>query len=439
MQEALAIFFQLIKNWYWVVLPYLFKKNFLFHVRFWRIIHWLKTKYKPRLLEIKFPREIKKPIRTMENVFAGIHAIFFKEPDWWEKWVEGDPAPYSFSLECVSHEGDVHFFLRCHEEFIPSLKNAIYAQYPEIELEEVDDYIKCVPPDLPKKGWGFWGCMYRMAKPDPYPIRTYEDFETEREKEKKEVVDPMVHLIEALAGVQKGEYMWLQLWAKPIGGTLATAFKNEAKEIRDALAKRQKPKTKSFLSEIFAPFEFVLEGIWHVIYWLIHQEYPKAAAPATPSPILFPPELRLTPGEKMILERVEKKMQKPVFQCFIRYLFFGKEGFYNKAKLRLIFNYFNSFTSEDGNALYPTLTAKIKKHWFLPVNLFREKRLYMRNRRLFRYYLSRDNHFFPADDPPKYRTSFILSTEELATLFHPIPWELVPAAPIKWVETKKLP
>lgn len=438
MKIELILTLNILKNLYWFFLPLLLKSPFRYFFRWWRVEKWLFTKYKPCVYEIKVPKEIRKPIRAMENVMAALHGAFFKRLDWWDTWASGEIL-HSFSFELASLEGEIHFFLRFEKDYEVAVKNAIHAQYPEVEIEEVEDYTKFVPPDIPSEKWGFWGCNYRLAKEDAYPIKTYVDFETEMEKEKKAVVDPMAQLLEGLSKVGKGEYMWVQIVARPIGSQYAAPFLSEAKKIRDIWAKRGVPQKKGIFNYISDFISSLIEDIQYVIAYLTSPQPPQKTAKVEKPAPLFPPEMRLTPGERLVVEKIEKKISRPVFECNIRFLLFGKKELFDRNKLRLILDFFNSFNTVDTNALFPTLTAKIARHWFLPLNLIRERRLYMRERRLWRYYLSRDNHFFPRRDSPKYHTTFILNTEELSTLFHFTPWELVPAAPLPWVETKKLP
>lgn len=437
MKPELTLMLNILKEIWWFFFPFLLKGPFRYFYRWWRVEKWLLAKYHPRVYEIKFPKEIKKPMRAMENVFSALHGAFFKSLDWWDTWATGEIL-HSFSLELVSMEGKIHFYIRCEKDYEAPMKNAIHAQYPEAEIEEVEDYTKFFPPDIPNEKWGLWGCCYRLAKEDPYPIKTYSDFETEMEREKKAVVDPMAQLLEGLSRMEKGEYMWLQIIARPLGAQYAKSFLDEAKKIRDLLAKRGVPKKKTIFHYINDFISSLIEDFHYVISYLLTGTSPKTGGTEKPSSP-FPPELRLTPGERLVVEKIEKKISKPIFQCNIRFLLFGKREVFDRNKLRLILNFFSSFNTVDTNALFPTLTAKIAKHWFLPLNLIRERRLYLRERRLWRYYLSRDNHFFPRSDPPKYHTTFILNIEELSTIFHFTPWELVPAAPLSWVETKKLP
>jgi len=176
---------------------------------------WAAKKIKPILLEIRIPKEIVKPIRAMETVLMSIWQVFYQPPDWWEKWIDGQ-FQLSFALEIVSIDGDPHFYIRIPDRFRDPIETAIYAQYPEVEIVEAEDYAKKVPQDIPNKKWNMWGTDYKLIKEDAYPIKTYSEFETERETKEEKRIDPLAILLEAMAKIKKGEQLWVQIIAKPV-------------------------------------------------------------------------------------------------------------------------------------------------------------------------------------------------------------------------------
>jgi hypothetical protein len=61
------IIWQLIKNWWWLPLPFLLWDPFKYLWRWWRVDIWMATVYKPILLEIKIPKEIQGLIDEREK------------------------------------------------------------------------------------------------------------------------------------------------------------------------------------------------------------------------------------------------------------------------------------------------------------------------------------------------------------------------------------
>lgn len=421
--ESLSLFLRSIwQSWGWLFLIlfslfwlFLLIKLCLFLYLWWRRELWLRQQ-KFILLEIKIPKEILKPIRAMENVFAGLCAIY-DPPDWWEKWIDGKML-LSISLEIVSIGGGPHFFIRIPEPNRAMVEANIYSQYPEAEITLVDDYTKYVPQDIPNKYWDLWASDYILAKDDSYPIKTYQKFETEREVKEEKRIDPLAGLLEAMAKIRPGEQLWIQITAQPVRAGVESDWVERGKKIRDEIARRkERPKPKSIIGEVV---EVLIRG------------KPTEAPPEEKE--IIPPEMKLTPGEREIISGVEEKISRPGFETNIRFIYLGKTDVFFKPNCRLAFSFFANYATENLNGLYPwksTLT-KIHKSWFLPLNLLLPRRLYLRKRRLFRNYIKRLPPLFP-----RAGGTFIFNTEELASLYH-FPSRAVAAAPfVTRVEAKK--
>ena len=369
------------------------------------------------VLEIRVPKEVLKPVRAMETVMAALRQTLYDPPDWWEKWFEGK-VQFSYSFEIVSLGGDVHFFLRIPRGARDSIEAIIYGQYPEAEISVVDDYTKKVPRDIPNKEWDMWSADYRLLKKDPYPIKTYLKFETEHEPLEEKRVDPIAGLLEAMAKIKPGEQLWVQMMAEPITDK-EVPYISEGKKVRDELAKRTK-KVKAQTPMIMEAAGIFITG-----------EPP--AAPEEKKELL-PPEMKMTPGEKEVVEEVERKISKPAFKVNIRFVYLGKRDVFFKGNLRLPFGFFASFFTENLNALVPwgKTICKIHKSWFLPLNLILPRRLYLRKRKLFKNYLERNTPLFPFPGG-----TFVLNTEEMATLFHFPGRGVAPSPSLPHIEAKK--
>lgn len=411
---------EFLKNWWWLVLPFILVRPFLYLWWWWKFENWLKRVFRPILFEIKIPKEILKPTRAMEDVMASLHSIVYHTPDWWEKWVEGQ-IQTSLGLEIISVEGKIRFFVRVHQGYSDAVQAAIYSQYPDVEITPVDDYAKAIPQDIPNKDWDLWATDYKLLQEDAYPILTYKKFETGQEREEEKRVDPMAALLEALAKIGPGEQLWIQMSATPVTDETST-WRKKAAELRDKLAKRPAEAGAGYKPMLLEAADILITG-----------KVPEE--PKKPEREMFiPPEMRMTPGEKEIVAGVEEKMSKPAFDTGIRFIYLAKRDKFIKAKLRLAFTFFGSFYTHNLNALVPfsdTLT-KIHRHWFLPMNLLRPRRMYLRQRKIFRNYVSRVGPFFP-----RRGGSFILNIEELASLFHFPSWRVAPVPGVSRIEARK--
>lgn len=411
--STLLIFGQILKTWWWLPLVFILWKPFTFLYLWWRNEKYDST-VKKILLEIKIPTEIKKPIKAMEDVFTGIHCIH-DVFNWREKWIEGQ-FQYSISLEIVSLGGEIHFYIRTPEQFRGIIESNIYSQYPEVEIFEVPDYTKNVPQDIPNKDWDLWGTTEINTKPDPYPIKTYKKFESENQNlldERK--VDPLAGLLEGMATLGPGEQMWIQIIAKPIREE--KPWVKEGLKIRDKLVKRpEKPKPKSMIREAF---EVVVLG-----------EIPGKGASSEKE--VIPPEMKLTPGEREIVQGIEEKIGKFGYVCTIRYIYLGKREVFFRPRARIPFGFFKAVSTENMGGFKPdkrTITkSKTVFLWFLD-----KRRVYLKKRRIFKYYCRRWTPYFPLSGG-----TFVLNTEELATLYH-FPSKLVAPAPtVPRIESKKV-
>ncbi len=406
----------IIENWWWFPLPFILYGPFVFFWLWWRMEVWL-SKQKKVLLEIRMPREVLKPLKSMDQTFSAIWGATYDPPDWWEKWVEGKQLD-SIQLEMASIGGEPRLYLRCAEGRRNTIESALYSQYPEAEISAVEDYVKSVPQNLPNKDWEMWGCDYEMIKPDVYPIKTYHDFFEERQESKEEKrIDPMATLLEGMGKLTPGEQLWIQISAKPITNK-ENNFIDRGRQIADKIAKRpEKPKSKMIIEEAADELFF--------------GKMPGQGEEKGPMDLL-PPEMRITPGEKDVLTGIERKISNRCFSCYIRFIYLARKDVYFGGAKTIPFSFFNQFSTENMNALKPWPKTITKIHRYPIIDILRVRRTYIRKRALFFKYVRRMPPLFP-----KPGGTFILDTEELATIYH-FPGRTVAPAPfVSRVESKR--
>jgi hypothetical protein len=170
MNQGLAVFFDV---WYFVLPPLLYGLFLLL----WMQHVWGKwaSKISWIVLEVIPSRDIEKSPQPMESFFSGL-AGAMTTPTSTEQYIMGF-IPVSFSLELVSTDGTVHFYIRTQAPFRSLVESHFYAQYPDIEIIEVEDYVHGVPRTIPNKDWDLWGTDFELTKDDLYPIKTYKYFE----------------------------------------------------------------------------------------------------------------------------------------------------------------------------------------------------------------------------------------------------------------------
>lgn len=404
------------KTWWWIFLPLLLWRPFVFFWFYWRNEEF--NKREPRIvLEVKVPPEVEKPIKAMESVWAGFWQMY-DPPNLREKVLEGE-FQLGLSIELVSTEGQVHFYIRIPESQRRLIDSAVYAQFPNAEIELVEDYVKALPRNIPNKDWRMWGAMWKLDKADCYPIKTYRKFFEENPDTVKEEkrVDPMAMLVEALSKLGEGEHIWIQLMVTPFAPD-DNDYVKRSRKLVDTLVRRPEPaKPPSVWQDMGAVGTTLATG------------QPPAEAEMEEIREIIPPEMKLTPGEREIVASIEEKLGKPSFNCVLQFIYAAKIEKYDSAAKALAMSYFQQFSTVNMNFFRPLQTTKVHTitRFFLD-----KRRGYVRRRRLFWRYSTRDSPYHPRPGG-----SFVLNIEELASFFHFPSKAAFPASSIPRVETKK--
>jgi len=413
--SQLTTLWTIFKNWWWLLLPFVLYGHFVF---FWK---WYKTEkfgdsVNSIVLEIKIPKEVLKPIKAMEQVFAGFHGVH-DVFTWKEKWLQGE-FQLSFSLEIVSIEGNIHFLIRACDKFKDIIESNIYSQYPDAEISIVEDYTKLLPPNIPNKDWDLFGFDFIGTKPSAYPIKTYRDFEDSKEPKEEKRLDPLAGLLDGMATLGPGEHMWLQMIAKPV--RKETPWQEEGLEVVNKLVHRDE-------SNKDIPFTPIVKDVANV---LISGKPPaEYAIEEGEDKTFLPPEMKLTSGERDIVKGIEEKIGKFGYVTNIRFLYLGKKDAFFKPKARIPYGFFKNVSTENLGGLKPWPKTLPKVQWFL-----KDRRTYRKKRTIFKRYIRRWPPLFP--QAPAAGT-FILTVDELATLYHFPGRTVAPAPTVPRVEAKR--
>lgn len=377
---------------------------FLMFTTLWVV--YARTKFRLGIqwttLELRIPREIRKMPKAMEQVFAGIYSLRNVPSKFYERYIEGEMTLW-FSFEIVSFSGDTHIYVRVPTKRRGVVEAMIYAQYSDIEIVEIPDYMPTIPPTYDKileSGYEMWGTELQLAKEDAYPIRTYEDFRSTVEEEQ---LDPVSTLFETFGRMKRGEKLYLQLLIRPTGD------------------------------------EWVGEGRTLVNKLKTSNVQKKTRIRPTGETEEFEQLIARTPGEIDLLKAIDRNISKPGFETVIRYLYMApKEIFSSDFPGRGVLSCFNQYATMSmnlfkHNSKVRTLTRPIDFPYF-----FTAKRLEYRKKKLLRKFRERRMPEQPIFILHTGKRPFVLNTEELATVYHP-PTHLVMTAPlIKRVESRKM-
>ena len=227
--------FSIIMSVWFILFPpllyFLFEVLWMLHVQghFGGGLKWV-------LLEIIPPRDIEASPLPMESVFTAFAGVI-KTPTAAEILIKGE-IPTSFSLEIASIEGQVHFYVRTQVGFRDLVEAHFYAQYPNVEIVEAEDYVNLVPKTVPNKDWDLWGVDFKLFKPDLYPIKSYKNFE---ETITGKMIDPLAGLIETMGKLGPGQHLWLQYIITPI----KESWYSTGQETIDEFLGREKRKNRA--------------------------------------------------------------------------------------------------------------------------------------------------------------------------------------------------
>lgn len=476
--------------------------------RFWKM--YINQKFIDKfnkdmvLLEIRLPREIfKSPLATEVALASLLQGGGIS--NWYAKNFQGNLAAWS-SLEIASLEGVIHFYIRANKKFRPLIEANFYAQYPGIEIVEADDYTKKIRYHHLTKDVKMWGAQYYLGKtwkptnpetgksfPDPkkkdadkkpldyempadfYPIKTYVDYELDKDPKEEFKTDPITPLLEMMGAIGKGEYYWYQIMIQDEGvytdSKLGKFYVNAVTHDHVSLAEMAKAKKdqirtsgwnvagKVAVSEFGVPtmidaykhdkdsdtYEQMFDTTTDKEGKTINTPKKIQAKHLETKPVKKK-EMDLTPEEKDELEIINKKISKPLAAVTVRLLYLTNGSFspvhvQNTLSFPKPFkgeNHFNPSVTDPYDFAWEKLGGRrvgwrteemfeeyVEREAYYP-HIMKRKELdkmedlffypySMKSRKMFR--MIYEAIFHPFDHPHAEKVS-IMNLEEIATLWH---------------------
>ncbi len=346
------------------------------------------------LLELKLPKEILKSPRAMELFFT----TTFQQGSVGtlkEVYVDGRVRPW-WSFELVSIGGQVKFFIWSHKKWKHLIETQLYGQYPQLEIYDVtnDDYAKKVFWDPAKRG--MWGTYFKLAADDTIPIKTYIDYELDKDPKEEFKIDPMTSMIEYLGGLKEGEQSWFQILVQPHG---EETLKNGHLKHKDPWKKR----VEKAINEIRAST-------------LSTEDIEKKAK--------FN-DARLSPAERDKIKAMERHLGKVPYDVVIRAMYVGEEGHFNAINIPGMIGAFQQYGSPSLNGIRLAWNTDIADRskdivwltsWLGFPTRIAENIVAKYKTSMLSAYKQRSVFQYPYKH--KHITPYVLTTEELATIFH---------------------
>ncbi len=348
--------------------------------------NFLSIKY--CVVEIKLPKDTFKSPAAMEVFLTALHNTSDGTP--YAQYWKGETRPW-YSLEIISVEGQVKIMIWMEERRKTNLVSAMYSQFPNVEVRDVEDYAKSVHFD--PKTMKMWAGEFKFTKDDPYPIKTYVDYGLDKDPKEEFKVDPLLPFLEFLGSIGPNQQVWLQIPIiahkddQRLPGHIfkkGDLWKESAKELIDEIMIRD-PKTKGVAAENKKKGDI--------------GEY-----------LDIP---RLSKGEQETVTSLERSVSKFAFDCGIRAIYIGqKEVFNTPMGVGGVVGSLKQFSAEGFNGFKPN-----GKKWSFQFDYPWQDFMDIRKNRHCRMALmayKRRSYFYA----PFSSKRLVLNTEELATIYH---------------------
>ncbi|MEX2054266.1 MAG: hypothetical protein WD883_01885 [Candidatus Colwellbacteria bacterium] len=417
MNELVSTVLEIFSYW-WLVIPL----AILTVVRDWWLIK-VTEKYIHNiewvLLEISIPKENVKSAKAMEQVVTALHGTFSFGIKRKDRYFKGKVEDW-MSLEIVGFSDGVHFFIRTPVGYRHLVESSLLSEYPDAEINEVEeDYIQRLR-EKPFAHRDIFGTDLVLAKADHFPLKTYEYFE---DKTDERMLDPLATVTEIMSTLKNNEALWIQLLIRPTGDK----WRDKAQEEIDDLMGSKKGKAPSTLGAVVKDFGDVVTNLPTAM-----TQEPVFGEPGDEKP---PQSKPASPASQDKIKAIYNKMSKNAFECILRFVYIDDKDEFTPENITSIMGAFRQFSDQNLNQLVPhkpTLTTPAA------VGLInRKKKLIKRKRELMINYIERAMPKpirLPLVDV-RLKTS-ILSTEEIATLFHP-PLSLVKSQRTHEIQSRK--
>lgn len=356
------------------------------------------------LLAIDVPRNNEQSLLAVENLityFAGAHGGFTLVEKWWDGKFQ-----LPFSLEIVSLGGYIQFLIHTPAKFKSLVESAIYSQYPDAEVYEVEDYVTTAPDRFPDEDYDIWGAEFIQTAHEALPIKTWPQFEHDFGESNTKFRDPMASLMDLMSSLRKGEQLWYQIILVPT----STAWTKEAQHfIDEKLGKgHEVTKANNVVDKLISWMGDLSEAIYPLWGDIPDKKEEKKN-------LMF---MELDPLKKAQVEAAHRKMSKMGFEVSMRMLYVSRKEVMNSAKVVNGFvGYIKQFNTNDLNGLKPDVKMTMTSASYF----FTKSRIRDKKNSIMRGYKMRSENIG--------RKPWILNVEELATLWH-FPIDAVTKAPL---------
>lgn len=361
------------------------------------------AKQKYTLLEIIPPKNLQKTPQAMELFLGSLCQTGGDASGIIGKYTKGSCRPW-FSLEIVSVDGAVKFFIWTRANFLDMIETQLYSQYPDVEIVDRtgNDYSLDIQWD--PANYQYWGCNFIKTSVSHLPIKTYTSHGLVGGGKEESKVDPITPVIELLGSLKKNEQIWIQIL------------------VRAHTKEMIKPGTRSELVDWkYGAQQDLIKRTKRDL----KMDKDKPVNPAL---------LQLTKAEKEAVEAIENNLSKVPFDCGIRAVYIAKNDVFRPSMIAGINGSFRQYGSPTLNGFKTVRATNPPKYKWMDGS---GKKLIAKKKKAIGEYQHRS--YFIKDYIPfgGHTDYFIMTTEELATIFH-LPGNVSRTPTLSRVQAKKV-
>lgn len=351
-----------ILNWY-IWLPIVLVLIFLS----WR--NFSKAKNTPinlesDLLVLEIPKANDKSELAAEQLFASLHGILRDK----EELKLNNGVQEHLGFEIASINSQIRFYVWVPKALRSFVEGQIYSQYPTVQISKAsEDYVNHESDHSVS-----YSAEISLSDSEMLPIKTFSNFE----------VDPLAGITGALAKLDLGEEVWIQILAKPIPDSWHKASEMWVNDVKNGSSSFFKGLNLSILGKF-------IKALWQP------PEYDKTTSS----------QKELSDRNKTRISEAEKKATKLGYEVKIRIACLGDNNINAKLRMQAIVGTFKQFNSTNLNGFKISNTS------------FKKEDLIDYRNRSF------------SDG------GYVLNIEELASVFH-LPHTNVETPNVVWASTK---
>ncbi|MFH1012598.1 MAG: DUF87 domain-containing protein [Candidatus Peregrinibacteria bacterium] len=366
-----------------------------------------------------------------EQIFAALHGVGENFGLW--DYLAGHTPP-RISLEIASVKSRIQFFIWCPRRFKNVIESQIYAQYPDVEIEEVEDYAKkpiaglkakveetpSAPPaeqgsmvPYEKKSGPEWTAItaeIQLEDPSIYPIKRYPQLEDKLTRLATESLAGITATLSKLNATD--EQAWIQIVIQPVGDWWRIRGLKACKIVNAGLFKY------IFWLERLATQIYLARGFWkrtflsplYILFWIMRGfkgaglDMMGASAEEEVDEQVSGRHDREDPISSAV-----DKVTRLSFDTNIRLVYLPRKENIDMAEIKL-----------------NEIAGSFKQFNLPNMNGFGVARVNENNTRILRRFRERTIH-----------SPFILNVEEIATIYH-MPHMSVGTPNVVWVHSRKL-